>query len=247
MNLSTFNSDFNEEFKIMDNREREIESYFIDPEMSDVDRVNFVLRKGNYSQKICLLQNFSDFLSSKLVVEAFLNYFQDKFDELEQELQSKIIATMSKFYSKKLNLFVDHINEHQVNSIVSLLVKSCVNDERNEKNLQYINFFKILANYYENKKMSIDQDFITYVVNLASFGKSPFSRKYSVIFSSGFTIFINEFNMELVERFFRSSKDIEHPVRLAISQGYLSVGKYIKNKPKLIYKLLSSVSIFYLD
>lgn len=106
----------------------------------------------------------------------------------------------------------------------------------------YINFFNAIVNYYENKKINIGKDFITYVVGLASFGKSSYSRKFSVIFASGFTNIIQEYNNELVERLFRSATDMEKSVRFAISQGFFYLGKYIKHNLSLLTKYLSNVS-----
>jgi hypothetical protein len=102
--------------------------------------------------------------------------------------------------------------------------------------------FNALVDYYENKKINIGRDFITYVVGLASFGKSSYSRKFSVVFSSGFTNIIQEYNNELVERLFRSATDMEKSVRFAISQGFYYLGKYIKHNLTLLTKYLNNVS-----
>lgn len=79
-------------------------------------------------------------------------------------------------------------------------------------------------------------------MGLAGFGKSSYSRKYSVIFSSSFAHIIQDYNCELVDRFFRSANDMESTVRLAIAQNYFYIGKYIKSNFILIPKLLKNVS-----
>lgn len=89
----------------------------------------------------------------------------------------------------------------------------------------------------------MNNDFITYVVNLASFGKSSYSRMYSVLFCTGFSSILNEFNPEIVERFIRSSTDLEKSVRLAISKGFYNMVNYIiNNNTNKLIKLTETVS-----
>lgn len=107
-----------------------------------------------------------------------------------------------------------------------------------------MNLFNIIISCYKTKKISLNKDFITYIVNLASFGKSAYSRKYSIIFTSGFFEIVREYNNELVDRFSRSTSDLELIVRIAISQGFYSMGKYIISDQSLFIQFINSVSIF---
>lgn len=89
--------------------------------------------------------------------------------------------------------------------------------------------------------MEINKDFITFVVNLASFGQSNLSRQYSVIFATGFSAIINSHNSEIIERFFRSATDTEKCVRLSIAQGFYDLCSYIIKDQSSVIKLLKIV------
>lgn len=86
-----------------------------------------------------------------------------------------------------------------------------------------------MAAYYESKKLTINKDFLTYVTSLGAYGMSTYKRKFSVLFSSGFTSIIKEYNNELVERFFRSSDEYAFMVRFEIAHGYYPIAKCLKN------------------
>lgn len=102
--------------------------------------------------------------------------------------------------------------------------------------------FKTLVEHYKSTKINVNHDFITYVVNLAGFGKSSLSRQYSVFFSIGFVNLVPENNGELLERFFRSANDTEKCVRLAVTQGFNDVYLRVAENQTMVLKIIKLVS-----
>jgi hypothetical protein len=125
--------EFIEVIKITDIKAREIENFSINPDFSDSERILFVLKKGHISQKISLVNNFKFLLTSIDCVNAFFSYIEDKFLDFEQELQYLIVQTLTSFYLPPVTIsIVENISSIHINSLLVLIVKIVVNDEKNE-------------------------------------------------------------------------------------------------------------------
>lgn len=236
-------TEYFEIIKISDVKEREIEAYYINPELSEFDKFLFVIKKGNSSQKISFAQNLDFYINTPESAKCFFDLLKEKMFDFEQELQIKISQTLIKFYTEPYNEIIYMFTKEQVYSLLVVIIQIIIDDEKSKKNSVFIELFNNIVKFYQDDKLSIDSDFITFVVNLASFGKSNLSRMYSVIFTIGFINVIDTYNSELIDRFFRSATDLEKCVRVAIASGFCDVVKYIGINQQQIQKVLQLVSI----
>ncbi len=234
-------TEYFEIIKISDVKEREIEAYYINPDLSEFDKFLYVLKKGNLSQKISFAQNLEFYINTPESVKCFLDLLKEKMFDYEQELQIKLSQTLIRFFTEPYNDIIHLFSKEQIYSLLVVIIQIIIDDEKSKKNDIFIELFNIIVKYYHNDKLSIDSDFITFVVNLASFGKSNLSRMYSVIFTIGFINVIDTYNSELIDRFFRSATDLEKCVRVAIAGGFCDVVKYIGVNQQQIQKVLQMV------
>lgn len=138
--------EFIEVIKITDIKAKEIENFSINPDYSESERILYVLKKGHISQKLSLVNNLKVLLSSVECVNAFFTYIEDKFLDFEQELQFQIIQTLTSFYLSPVNsVIVENISSIHINSLLVLITKIVVNDEKNEVsykcNIIYLFYF----------------------------------------------------------------------------------------------------------
>lgn len=142
------NNEFFEIIKITDLKEKEIESFYINPTLTESERITLIMKKGHLTQKLSLISNLRKYFTNKSCVEIFFNFIKDKFLDLEQELQINIIETLTKFFrsSFSLNEILDNISDNHVRQLLLLIVKFVVNDEKSQVNYlnRFNNFFSFV-------------------------------------------------------------------------------------------------------
>lgn len=138
------NNEFIEIIQITDFKEKEIASFSVNPNLSDSERITFIMKKGHLSQKLSLIANLRNYLTSKACVETFFNFIKEKFLDLEQELQISIIETLTKFLSPPFNNeILSNINETHIRQMITLIVKYVVNDEKSQVIITYLLYINI--------------------------------------------------------------------------------------------------------
>jgi hypothetical protein len=237
-------TEYYEIIKISDFKEREIEAYYINPDLSEIDKLTYIMKKGSLNQKISFACNLEFYLTDQNSINAFFDLLKEKMLDFEMEFQHQIIETLIKFYTIPYEEILKFINKEHIHSLLVLIIQIVTDDEKSKKNDIYIRLFHQIVEYYKDAKINLDPDFITFVVNLASFGKSNYSRMYSVIFCTGFAKMIDQHNTEIIDRFFRSATDLEKCVRVAISSGFSVLAGYIGNNEVLLSKILQLVSYY---
>lgn len=120
--------------KVTDLKQREIESLYINPELNENERMIYILKKGFLNQKISLISNLKKyFLKYSNCIESFFQYFEDKFLDMETELQTSILVFIISLYTPPYEEnILNKIKEKQVNGILDLIIKSVVNDEKSD-------------------------------------------------------------------------------------------------------------------
>lgn len=234
-------SEFYEIIRISDMKEREIEAFYIDPDLMEFDKLRFVLKKGTISQKISFIQNFRFYINDYESINGFFEILKEKMLILDGDIQIEIVKALTILFQYYTNE-IKKIKKEYIQFLLELLIQLITEDEKNKKNEIYISLFNQIVIYYKETKLKITDDFVTYVVGLASFGKSNLSRMYSVIFTIGFITIIDSYNIELIERFFRSATDLERCVRIAIASGFFQILLYINQNISQIKKTLRLVS-----
>lgn len=235
-------TEYYEIIKISDFKEREIEAYYINPQLSEIDKLTYIMRKGCLNQKISFAYNLEFYLTDQNSINVFFDFLKEKMLDFEMEFQHQIVETLIKFYTIPYDDILKFFKTEHIHSLLVLIIQIVTDDEKSKKNDIYIRLFNQIVDYYKDTKINLDPDFITFVVNLASFGKSNYSRMYSVLFCTGFAKMIDQHNTEIIDRFFRSATDLEKCVRVAISSGFSVIAGYVGNNESLILKILQLVS-----
>lgn len=126
------NYEYYETIKISDFKDREIESFYINPDLIDTEKLALVLRKGSLSQKMSFLTNIPFYIINEESADFVFNLLKDKMFDFEQELQVHVAQTINELYSPLKLEYVQYINEHHVDIILTLIVKIVIDDEKSK-------------------------------------------------------------------------------------------------------------------
>lgn len=129
------NGEYFEIIKISDFKEREIESYYIDPDLTEFEKLIYIIKKGALNQKIAFINNLHFFLSDSESIQTFFNVLKDKMFDFEQEVQLHIVQTLTKYYTYPFRKEITLITEEHVHILLVLIVRIVTDDEKSKVKL----------------------------------------------------------------------------------------------------------------
>lgn len=144
--------EFIEIIKLTDFKEKEIESFYIDPLLSDEERITYIMKKGFLCQKRSLVSNLKDYFLSKSCIKTFFNILEDKFLDMEQELQLHIIETLTIFYICNNNLYKRKSKNKQNSFSNSVSFNDSASSFRSNKGNSNNNNYSLFSSNLINKK-----------------------------------------------------------------------------------------------
>lgn len=125
-------NEFYEVIKITDLKEREIEAFYINPNLTEKEKLSFVLRKGVYSQKMAFISNIKFYLEDEDCVDALFEILEEKMLDFEQEFQLHIIKTFEKIFTEPYADEIKNLHEKHINCFMVLIVKLITEDEKSK-------------------------------------------------------------------------------------------------------------------
>lgn len=133
------NGEYYEIIKISDFKEREIESYYIDPDLTEFEKLIYIIKKGALNQKIAFINNLHFFLSDSGSIKTFFNVLKEKMFDFEQEVQLHIVLTLTKYYTYPYRNEIKLITDEHIHILLVLIVRIVTDDEKSK-----VDFYNII-------------------------------------------------------------------------------------------------------
>lgn len=143
------NYEYYETIKISDFKDREIESFYINPDLEETEKLALVLRKGSLSQKMSFITNLPFYINTDENTDFVFNLLKDKMFDYEQELQVHTAQAITELYSSPRLECIQCIRERHIEIVLTLIVKIVVDDEKSKVSIMPITFRKMrfISNY----------------------------------------------------------------------------------------------------
>lgn len=128
--------EYSEIIKVFNHKDKEIESFTIDINMSDTEKISYILKKCHNKQKLGLIYNLQYILNNENTMEVFFSLIFEKFYDFDQAVQISIIDKISEILSKNVyDKIQDKIKEDYISQLLVIIVKNLINDEKYDVSL----------------------------------------------------------------------------------------------------------------
>ena len=132
--------EYSEIIKVFNHKDKEIESFTIDINMSDTEKISYILKKCHNKQKLGLIYNLQYILNNENTMEVFFSLIFEKFYDFDQAVQISIIDKISEILSKNMyEKLQEKIKDEYISQLLVIIVKNLINDEKYDVSLIFIN------------------------------------------------------------------------------------------------------------
>lgn len=132
--------EYSEIIKVFNHKDKEIESFTIDINMSDTEKISYILKKCHNKQKLGLIYNLQYILNNENTMEVFFSLIFEKFYDFDQSVQISIIDKISEILSKNMyEKLQEKIKDEYISQLLVIIVKNLINDEKYDVSLIFIN------------------------------------------------------------------------------------------------------------
>lgn len=123
--------EYSEIIKVFNQKDKEIESFIIDVNMDDCEKISYILKKGHNKQKLGLIYNLQYIICNDLKIEVFFSLIFEKFYDFDQNVQIAIIDKISDILSNpKYAMTKEKIKDEYISQLLVIIVKNLINDEK---------------------------------------------------------------------------------------------------------------------
>jgi hypothetical protein len=202
------NTLYYEELTKIKNIKGEPEKFLIPENISDKEKIVWILKKGIPVQKMAVINKIPYMLNQKEILHYTIQSILEYIEIWDESFQISFAKALAQIYSKFLNTGIEEDEEklpliyYSMNDILNQLIKFCMKIISTEDTVimnEYLITLNTIVKFYSwYRKIKIENDAIEYACNLGSFGKTLTSRRFSVYFCS---CLIQVFILYLFKRF----------------------------------------------
>lgn len=230
----------------------EINKYYIQENLSEIERINYILKKGYTCQKENLIKNLSEIYSKNVSPQTIFSIIISITENIELWEKSIQLVFPKSLASIAINLpFNSNINDtiksNQLKVIMQSFIKAITTLEKAISD-EYICQFARIVEAYEGRdyKMALFPEVVEYATSLGKFGQSCSNRRFSVFLcSSLLRITSVDSEVELNNRFVRLCEDSERVIRFEVTYQLRFILK-VKDT-QFITKTLKEIIVSYLS